>query len=73
MKKGGEILTEALNSVGGFFNKIVKKDDSSVNINNPHDANEKLFNLLKKYSGKMNHSDLRQLYGVIDYLKKNYE
>ena len=73
MKKGGEILTEALNSVGGFFNKLVKKDDSSVNINNPHDANEKLFNLLKKYSGKMNHSDLRQLYGVIDYLKKNYE
>ena len=73
MKKGGEILTEALNSVGGFFNKIVKKDDSSVNINNPHDANEKLMSLLKKYSGKMNHSDLRQLYGVIDYLKKNYE
>ena len=77
MKKGGEILTGALNSVGGFFNKmqqkIVKKDDFVVNINNPHDANEKLMSLLKKYSGKMNHSDLRQLYGVIDYLKKNYE
>ena len=53
--------------------KIVKKDDFVVNINNPHDANEKLMSLLKKYSEKMNHSDLRQLYGVIDYLKKNYE
>ena len=73
MKKGGEILTEALNSVGGFFNKIVKKDDSSVNINNPHDANEKLNNLLKKYSGKMNHQDLREFSSVIEYLKKNFE
>ena len=73
MKKGGEILTEALNSVGGFFNKIVKKDDSSVNINNPHDANEKLFNLLKKYSGKMSKDDYREFYGVVDYLKKNFE
>ena len=77
MKKGGEIITGALNNIGGFFNKmqqkIVKKDDFSVNINNPHDANEKLNNLLKKYSGKMNHQDLREFSSVIEYLKKNFE
>ena len=79
MKKGGEILTGAFQSMGGFLNKMqqkmMNKNNETVNvkIESPHEANEKLFEILRKYSGKMSKQDSRELSVVIDYLKGCYE